>query len=310
MRGKPRPYAATRVVDRLKLHRRELRLHGRLYTVVTLRPGTDARFSTNFYHGTWHILSDWHGARLLGRLLWGLAYQRAPNTLILIDRPFLDPNPFDAEPADPIALIPARITPWTAKAARELRRRLPFTRTGEGTVRWHTHGLDAAVRAGRYDHPRPACAWTPPEIHPRGFTERMDRIGGLITLAATPAALKEHATRVYTLGDPSYHGMAYTEIDWPNGEVQIFRDYRHRVSATQVARREILAELPSTTARDNLNPLIWRRSASARWRWRRADPSSPRPTPLHASNRLRSTERWPTITPYGRRRPSDPAPTQ
>lgn len=43
--------------------------------MVTLRPGTNALFSTNFYHGTWHILSDWHGARLLGRLLWGRAYQ-------------------------------------------------------------------------------------------------------------------------------------------------------------------------------------------------------------------------------------------
>ena len=89
MRGRPRPDASTRIVDRLKLHRRQLRLDGRQYTVVTLRPGTDARFSTNHFHDTWHVLSDWHGARLLGRLLWGLAYQRVPGTLVLVDRPFL-----------------------------------------------------------------------------------------------------------------------------------------------------------------------------------------------------------------------------
>jgi hypothetical protein len=72
VRGRPRPHAATRIADGMKLHRRELRLDGRWYTVVTMRPGTDARFSTNRHHGTWHVLSDWHGARLLGLnpLIW------------------------------------------------------------------------------------------------------------------------------------------------------------------------------------------------------------------------------------------------
>src|SRR5262245_38255324 len=135
--GRTRPRAATVVADRMKLHRHRLRLRGQQYTVVTLRPGTQARFSTNFYHQTWHILSDWHGARLLGRLLWGLAYQRVPGTLVLIDRPFLDPNPFDAEPADPIALVPALLTSLTDKAARELRQQLPLV-ASDGTVRWQT----------------------------------------------------------------------------------------------------------------------------------------------------------------------------
>jgi hypothetical protein len=59
----------TEITDRLKLHRHELRLDGRDYTVITLRRGMDCRFSTNNFHQTWHILSDWRGARLLGRLL-------------------------------------------------------------------------------------------------------------------------------------------------------------------------------------------------------------------------------------------------
>jgi hypothetical protein len=266
VRGRPRPHAATRIADGLKLHRRELRLDGRQYTVVTLRPGTDARFSTNFYHGTWHILSDWHGARLLGHLLWGLAFQRRPGTLVLMDRPFLDPNPFDAEPADPIALVPALITPLTARAARELRRRLPLSGPNDGTVRWRTFGLAPAVAARRAAYDRPVSAERPSWIPPIGFQERMDRVGGLVTLAAVPSVLRDSAVYLYMLGDYSYEGMAYAEIDWPNGEVQVFRDYRRRVSAARLARSEILAELGAPVPRDTLNPLIWSRGALVRER--------------------------------------------
>lgn len=169
----------------------------------------------------------------------------------------LGPNPFDAAPADPIALVPALLTPLTGKAARELRRRQPLTGASDGTVRWHTHGLDAAIAARRAERDRPVGAWRPPWIAPRGFQERMNRIGGLITLAATPAVLKEYATYISTLGDYHHNGMDYAEIDWPNGEVQVFRDYRRRVSAARVARQEILTELPSPPAPADLNPLIW-----------------------------------------------------
>src|SRR5215472_11922567 len=130
----------------MKLHRHVVACGGSDYTVITLRPGAYARFSDNYYHGTWHILSDSRGARALGRLLWGLAYQRVPGTLVLIDRPQLDPSPFNGEPADPIALVPSQLTALPAQAARELRARLPLTRPA-GTVRWQTPGLDRAVAA-------------------------------------------------------------------------------------------------------------------------------------------------------------------
>jgi hypothetical protein len=233
VRGRPRPHAATRIVDRFKLHRRRLWLDGREYTVVSLRPGTKAGFSTNFFHGTWHVLSDWHGARLLGCLLWGLAHQRTAGTLVLIDRPFLDTNPFDAEPADPIALVPALITPLTTKAARALRRRLPLRDAPDGTVRWNVRGLHAAAAERRAARTRPVGAWRPPWIEPRGVHARIDRVGGLITLIASPAVLRDYAADLYTLGDYHYKGMAYTEVDWPNGEVQVFRDYQRRVSAAR-----------------------------------------------------------------------------
>jgi hypothetical protein len=128
LRAYQRPTAAKRVDDRMKLHRHAISCDGRNYTVITLRPGAYARFSDNYYHGTWHILSDWHGARVLGRLLWGLAYQRIPGTLMLIDRLNLDPSPFSGEPAHPIALVPSQLTTLSEQAARDLRARLPLTR--------------------------------------------------------------------------------------------------------------------------------------------------------------------------------------
>jgi hypothetical protein len=275
VRGNPRPGAAARIVDRLKVHRRRLRLDGRPYTVVTLRPGTDVSYSTNAFHDTWHVLTDWRGARLLGRLLWGLAYQRNPGTLVLIDRAFLDRNPFDAEPADPIALVPALLTPLSTRAARELRHRLPLRHSPDGTVRWHTHGLDAAVARRRAGYGGQVGTWRAPWIEPIGFQERVDRIGGLVTLAATPPRLREWATHVSTLGDWAVHGMDYAELDWPNGEVQVFRDYRRRVSAAEVARREILAELPGPLGPDSLNPLVWHRGRQVRDR-RTATKAGPR----------------------------------
>jgi hypothetical protein len=273
VRGRPRPHAATRIVDRLKMHRRQMWLDGRQYMVITLRPGTDARFSTNFFHGTWHVLSDWRGSRLLGRLLWGLAYQRAPGTLMLIDRPFLDPNPFDAEPADPIALIPAQLTPLTTKAARQLRQRLPLRGPADGTVRWHTHGLDTALARRRQWWEVPVGAQRPPpRVAPRGFQERVDRVGGLVTLAANPTVLKDYAVGIATMGEHAYWGMDYREVDYPNGEVQIFRDYRRRVSAARVARREVLADLSVALPPNSLNPLIWQHGTSVRRRFPHTNP--------------------------------------
>jgi len=272
VRGRPRPHAATRIVDRLKLHRRQLRLDGREYTVVGLRPGMDVRFSTNNFHDTWHVLSDWRGARLFGRLLWGLAYQRTPGTLVLLDRPFLDPNPFDGEPADPIALVPSALTSLTAQAARALRRQLPLVGGGDGMVRWHTPGLCAAV-AGRRARPAPPgrpCLWS--SLAADALRARTSRTGGLVSIAGWPTALRYAAVAVYTLGDHAYHGMDYVEVDWPNGEVQVFRDYRQRVTAARVARRELLGELSDVPAPDELRPLIWQRGAQVR---RRRRPTAP-----------------------------------
>jgi len=252
----------------MKLHRRVVRVAGTRLTVITPRPGMDTRFSTNCFHDTWHLLSDWRGARFLGRLLWGLAYQRVAGTLVLLDRPWLDPDPFDAEPASPIALVPASLTTLNPPTARALRRTRLSARP-DGTVRWHTHGLDAAVAARRAWYDRPPGSWPPPSIPPPHSREWVDRIGGVVVLAATPDRLRELAVTVNRLCDGAYRGMNYAEIDWPNGEVQVFSNYRRRVSATRVARREVLAEVsggPDPLSSDTLRSLIWDRAAAIRQR--------------------------------------------
>jgi hypothetical protein len=259
LRARQRRQAAKRIDDRVKLHRHVVACGGRDYTVITLRPGAYARFSDNYYHGTWHILSDWHGARALGRLLWGLAYQRVPGTLVLIDRPQLDPSPFSGEPADPIALVPSRITSLSDRAARDLRARLPLTRP-TGTVRWQTHGLDLAIAAGD--------TWWRGR---RPSDSRITRSGGLITFAGTPGVLRDWAVAVYQLGEYcSPNGMDYLYLGdgscWGDGELQIFRDYRRRVSAATQARREVLATIPRQLPPSNVEPLIWERAGSIRRR--------------------------------------------
>jgi len=261
MHARQRPATAWHTGDLLKLHRHVVRLDGRRYTVITLRPGTRARFASNCYHGTWHVLSDLHGARVVGRLLWGLAYQRVPGTLVLLGPPQLDTSPFSGAASGPVAFVPAHLTSVPATAARALRSRLPLARP-EGTVRWHTPGLLPAVTAERD---------RPPGVPVRGFVPaaaapRIARRGGLVVMAADPPVLREWAVAAYRLGDHSWKGMDYAEFGYPDGEVQVFTDYQRRVSAARVARREVIAARPGPLPEADLDPLIWRRAAAVRAR--------------------------------------------
>ncbi|MEU6414075.1 hypothetical protein [Microbispora sp. NPDC046933] len=269
---RPRPRTAGDDGDRLKLHRRPLRADRRDYSVITLRPGTRARFSTNRFHETWHILSDRHGALLLSRLLWGLSFQRLPGTVVVIDRPHLDPNPFDAEPADPIVLVPAHLTTLTRQGIRELRRRLPTRAASLGTVRWHTWGLDSEVaRVRERQEQRRWPAWEPP-VDDRGAA--VERAGGALVFRAPPSRLRLWAVDAAMLGEHWYHGMDYVYLDGSNrmgpyrseGEMQIFRDYRRRVAVARISRREVLAELPRGSAPADVNPRVWQHNQIVRAR--------------------------------------------
>ncbi len=261
---RPRPGSATD--DMLKLHRRTMVLDGRMYTVLTLRPGSDFRFATNRFHDTWHVLSDWRGARVLARLLWGLAYQRRPGTLVVIDPAHLDPNPFDGAPSDPIVLVPSELTVLTKDAATALRRRLPWRDRSEGTVRWQTFGLAGAVAA---DAAWRALSWgeRSSDYHPRpsGWL-RVDRIGGLITIFGAPDQLRDMAEHLATLGTYAYCGMDYHYLDDAdrNGEVQIFRQYRNQVAAARRARTDLLGPAHRGPITEETERALWSHAAAYR----------------------------------------------
>jgi hypothetical protein len=205
------------------------------------------------------VLSGLRGSRLLAHLLWGLAYQRVPGTLVVIGAPSLDPDPFDARPSDPVAVVPTMLTTLGAQAARQLRRRLPLGRPA-GTVRWHTPGLAPAVTADRHERERPPGQrpWYPPP----DARHRISRTGGMLTLTATAPELKSWAVAVAQLGDWLWDGMDYTDLNGPDGEVQVFTDYTRRVSAARTARREILAGPARTLPPADQQPLIWQRGTA------------------------------------------------
>ncbi|MFG1795009.1 hypothetical protein [Nocardia sp. NPDC049149] len=260
---RPRPSSATDAM--LKLHRRTMVLDGRVYTVVSLRPGSDFRFATNRFHDTWHVLSDWRGARVLARLLWGLAYQRRPGTLIVIDPAQLDTNPFDGARSDPIVVVPSDLTVFTSAAAAALRRRLPFRDRSAGTVRWQTFGLAGAVDEWRAWRARGAeGCYTDYFPEPTGWLW-VDRIGGLITVFAAADQLRDLARTIARMGDETYRGMGYEYLDYPetNGEIQIFRQYRTMVTSARRARIDIVGQ-HSGPITEEAEDAIWSHSATLR----------------------------------------------
>ncbi|MBW8483336.1 hypothetical protein [Actinomadura parmotrematis] len=242
----------------MKLHRRVLRLDGRAHTVVGLRPGTAARFSTNRFHETWHVLSDDHGAALLGRLLWGLAYQARPGTLVVIDRPFLVPTPFDADPPDPVVLLPAWCTSPTSPMLRDLARRLPLRGAPDGTVRWRTHGLD---RVGD------GYAEIPLGREEGGRVER--RHGLLVFAPGTPDDARLWGSLVARM-DTGGYGTDHRYLGaWGpgcsyDGEVQIFREFARDVGRARRARAEVLARRDAPADAAELRPLVWRQQGAMR----------------------------------------------
>jgi hypothetical protein len=253
----PTPHRARPPESRLKMHLRLLTLDRSTYRVVTLRPGITTGFSTNFYHQSWHIVTSQQGARLLGRLLWGLSYQRRPGTLLLIHGDHLLPTPFEAERSDPFLFAPAGLTRLSPGALRILKSRLPHLGPPATTIRWHTFGLDDVLerRQRGEDDPvalRAETEWLRREENRRLWRqERMERLGGIICYSAPPAILRRQALAIQPM--KVFRRSATTEMDYtylasgsgvgcwhPDGEVQIFIDYVDRVQAAVEARQELL----------------------------------------------------------------------
>ena len=255
-----RPGTAGSIADGLKLHRHSVRWSGRTHTVVTLRPGTRVRFSTNRFHETWHVLSDDRGARLLARLFWGLSYQARPGTVILIDKRFLAPTPFDADPADPIVLVPGWCTAFGDSSARKLRQLLPLSNS-DGTVRWHTSGLDRTLEPGAEE------VWWSGRRHREGGGDVSRRHGLIVVEPRTPDDARAWALLAAGL-DTTRFGTDYTYLGpWNNGysgEIQIFRRFRPMVGIANRARAQVLSRPDVPADPDVLRARVWREAAHVR----------------------------------------------
>jgi hypothetical protein len=241
----------------MKLHLREVRAGGRLFRVVTPRPGTDVLFSTNYFHGTWHVVTDAVGACMIARLLWGLAYQCQPGTVALLHGELMRPTPFDADPSDPVLLVPAHLTGHDRKALGELRRRLALPGPCR-TIRWRTFGLEQ--RLGR-DNPRPDNGeWA--LLEQQWIREHCTRVGGFICYSALPEVLKYRAVAIHHLGQAprvsSYVNLAERGAGPSEGEIQTFPDYRRQLSQAALARREVLGELETPVDPETLRERVWR----------------------------------------------------
>lgn len=233
----PDPVDVHAHAEGLKVHLRVVTVARATYRIITLRPATTARFSANYFHDTWHVLTDREGAFVLARLLWGLAFQREPGTVVLLDGVHLVPTPFEAEPADPILLVPAGLTRVDADLLRRLKRALrrPLPQT---TVRWHTFGLPRASGVK-------VTSWRR-RVESHRPRDRMRRVGGFLCYSAPADILRSEAEAIDAMrrcGEMAYHYLASEggRGGWrPEGEVQVFRDFRDMVSSAVVARRAVL----------------------------------------------------------------------
>ncbi len=267
--------------DALKLHQRTVRLPKtrQPLTVLTLRPGTQVAFSTNYFHHTHHIIGDQSGSRLLARLLWGLSYAKTPGLVIALYGEHLRPTPFDADPSLSILLVPAHLTPVCADRFHALKTHLSRLGPPEKTIRCRTYGLDASLKRWDAIGPHQTNVWWAEKnkehkllTNAQWKRERMAVCGGFLCYCAPPVVLREQACRLHqmhTLGGVTsdilgstmdYHYLdedpVYQGGGGANGEVQIFSDYRARLSVARVARREVRNIEPTLTNPERLRQRI------------------------------------------------------
>ncbi len=220
----------------LKLHLRVVPAGRTTLRVVTLRPATRARFSSNHFHETWHVLTDRAGAFVLARLLWGLSFQRVAGTVVLIDGAHLVPTPFEADPAPPVLLVPPWLTHVDDATLRALRPQLRKPWPSK-TIRFHTFGLPGDDAADERH-------WKDPSRRRDEAREHVELRAGFICWSAPALSFRETARRVYPMRHcrrMDYHYVAYAGLR-PEGEVQVFRDFDGMRTAAGVARRSVLGD--------------------------------------------------------------------
>jgi hypothetical protein len=173
--------------ERLKLHRRSVRLDGRAYTVLSPRPSVSSRFATNRDGATCHILTDPVGAQFLARLCWAMAYQRHELSVTVIDSHFLVPDPFGADASSPIVIVNSALGSLNGAVLADLQSQLPLATPSDGTVVLQTRGLDQALEDPAAFGQRADQVASRSESHQEGW---IDGASGLWVLNAPPPVLR------------------------------------------------------------------------------------------------------------------------
>ena len=189
----------TRAAPRLKVHRRSVRMDRLEYTVLSPRPTEEARFATNSFHQTWHVITSEEGVALLARLCWAMAFQRRERTIVLLDSPLIVPSPFDADESSPIVVVNNDLGGLSRAAVEDLRMQLPLSAASDGTVVLQTRGLDQALENPTEFRDRNREAQLQDEHQQRRW---IDGSNGLVIIAAPPPVLRTWGVDLSGLGSP------------------------------------------------------------------------------------------------------------
>jgi hypothetical protein len=243
-----------RIEHRSKLHLRVRQLGGQELRLLTPRPGTDLLLSDNYYHDTWHIVTDTCGSRQLAHLLWALSYQQRPGTVLLLDEPFVVSSPFDGDRARPVLFVLSELGGLTHRALEALQAARHRLGPPDGTVRIDTRGLPDEWEA-------------PPRHVWRDLRESMTMRGGFVEYRADRTAMRQLAmvARWMTASGPwsTYHYLADSD-----GELQLYEDFRARVRIASRVRFEL--GLQPGFATPSQQPLLWDATNQVLWRQERA----------------------------------------
>ncbi len=246
----------TRPVPRLKVHRRSVRLDRLEYTILSPRPTEEARFATNSFHETWHVITSQGGAALLARLCWAMAFQRRERTIVLIDSPFIVPTPFDADQSSPIVVVNNDLGGFSGAAVEDLRAKLPLSVASDGTVVLQTRGLDQALENTTEFREREQEAQLQNENQQRRW---IDGSNGLVIIAAPPPVLRTWGVDLSGLGASPHEGMSWAHLDDPAkaGEVQMLNDFDAMLATAQAARTRAFPDAANRRLTEDERSKIW-----------------------------------------------------
>jgi hypothetical protein len=209
---------------------------------MALRAGDRVRYSVERWRWGLIIRSDLTGARLLGRLLWGLSYQRRPDTVLVLDPGHLTGDPSHGGPSPAVVFGPSTGTVLTASTARALARPALWRTRPDGTVGWNTDRLPAerADRQAQREARRLGAPWPHSPDEPAA---RFVDAGGACAVLATPQTLRDWAVRITDAGGYWHHGESCTEPAYGQVAIDVHavRHYHRLVSAAARARAEVLA---------------------------------------------------------------------